>query len=116
MRARPLAAPTLALALAFALAGGPGCSAKAEPVQGWHVVDLSWAPNHERGVNAAGGGYLVSIDGRPDVDLPYASGDLAPTSITTTLHTGAHSVTVRAYAAVPVAKVSAPSVLQVQVF
>jgi hypothetical protein len=61
-------------------------------------VDLSWAPNRETGVNSAGGGYRVEISGKPTTDVPYLSGLLAPTSLTTTLYTGRYTVTVRAYA------------------
>jgi hypothetical protein len=64
------------------------------------VVTLSWAANRESGVNAPGGGYLVSIGGQPTLDVPYASGPAAPTSTQlTTLPSGTYTVTVRAYAA-----------------
>jgi hypothetical protein len=87
------------------------------------LVDVSWAPNHEAAVNAPGGGYLVTIGGlwgRPGlapIDVPYVSGDLAPTSVTTTLWTGAYRVTVRAYGLSPngTTTTSAPSETTVRV-
>ncbi len=84
------------------------------------MVDLSWAANRESGVNRAGGGYRVDISGKPTTDVPYVSGLLAPTSITTTLFTGSYSVTVRAYAALDAqggttGTLSAPAQMTVQV-
>jgi uncharacterized repeat protein (TIGR02543 family) len=64
-----------------------------------HSVTLTWAPNHESGVNSLGGGYQVSISGQPTINVPYTSGSTAPTSTTTTLQTGSYTVTIRAYAA-----------------
>jgi hypothetical protein len=64
-----------------------------------HLVTISWAPNHESGVNKAGGGYRVFIVGKPPVDVPWVSGATAPTSTDVTLLTGSYSVTVAAYAA-----------------
>lgn len=63
-----------------------------------HAVTISWAANHEKGVNGPGGGYRVTIAGRPVIDLPYDAGaGLAPTSITTVLRTGSYGVSVVAY-------------------
>jgi len=62
-----------------------------------HSVDLSWTANREAEVNKAGGGYRVAISGQPVIDLPYASGVAAPTSISTTLKSGGYTVTVTAY-------------------
>lgn len=103
---------SLAAALA-ALAALAACSGGGDPAPSERLVELSWTPNRERGVNAPGGGYLVEIGGST-LDVPYVSGDLAPTFVTTTLWTGRHTVTVRAYAALDAAggtggSVSAPS-------
>ena len=64
-----------------------------------HSVTLNWAPNHESGVNSAGGGYQVSISGQPTIDVPYVSGPTTTTSTSVVLKTGKYTVTVRAYAA-----------------
>ncbi len=60
---------------------------------------ITWNANHEYGVNSAGGGYVLSIDGGDWVYVPYVSGAWAPTSLTTTLSPGTHTVTLHAYAA-----------------
>jgi hypothetical protein len=62
-------------------------------------VTISWEANREIGVNQAGGGYEVRLAGQPVIDLPYASGPTAPTSVTLRLLPGSHTVSVRAYAA-----------------
>ena len=62
-------------------------------------VTLAWAPNHETGVNSAGGGYQVAISGQPTINVPYTSGLTAPTSTVVTLHSGRYRMTVSAYAA-----------------
>jgi hypothetical protein len=62
------------------------------------VVTISWASNHEKGVNTVGGGYRVAISGRPTIDVPYLSGASAPTSTDVNLLSGNYTVTVRAYA------------------
>ena len=64
-----------------------------------HTVTLAWAPNHEKGVNSAGGGYRVAISGQPTIDVPFTSGTTAPTSTVATLQTGIYTMTVSAYAA-----------------
>jgi hypothetical protein len=79
-----------------------------------HLVDLAWEPNRESGVNAAGGGYRVSIGGRPDIDVPYVSGPSAPASTSVRLPPGSYIAVVRAYAALDTqggsgGTVSAPS-------
>jgi hypothetical protein len=79
-----------------------------------HAVTLNWQPNHESGVNRAGGGYRVSISGQPTINVPYAAGPAAPTSTMVSLNTGTYSVTVRAFAALDpqggnAGNVSAPS-------
>ena len=78
--------------------GGGGGGSSPPPVTN-HTVTLAWAPNHEKGVNSAGGGYQVAISGQAAINVPYASGPAAPTSTVTTLSTGTYTVTVRAYAA-----------------
>lgn len=64
-----------------------------------HTVTISWTANLEVAVNRAGGGYTVNISGQPAIDVPYVSGPLAPTSITTSLFTGNYTVTIVAYSA-----------------
>ena len=109
-----------AVSLAGALAALAACGGSDPPPPGDHVVDLSWAPNRESGVNRTGGGYIVDITGKPTTDVPYVSGSFAPTSITTTLYTGSYTVTVRAYAALDASggssgTESAPTTLTVNV-
>lgn len=104
--------------LAAWTAAAASCSSGSPTTE--HVVDLSWAPNRERGVNQEGGGYRVEINGRSVIDVPYVSGPLAPTSVSTTLTTGLHVVTVRAYAALDAqggttGTLSAPSTLVIGV-
>lgn len=93
--------PFSSLLIAFVLSacgGGGGGAAPQVPVT-THTVTLAWAPNHEKGVNSAGGGYQVTISGQPTITIPYTSGPTAPTSTVTTLQTGTYTATVRAYAA-----------------
>lgn len=87
-----------------------------------HSVNLNWAPNHESGVNKAGGGYLVSISGQPTFTVPYVSGLTTSTTASVALNTGSYSVTVRAYAALDAqgsttgtGSISAPSTITVHV-
>jgi hypothetical protein len=84
-------------ALLFVSCGGGGGSAPV-PITS-HSVNLNWAPNHERGVNSAGGGYQVSISGQTTIDVPYVSGLTTSTTTSVALNTGSYTVTVRAYAA-----------------
>lgn len=79
--------------------GGGGGSGAAASTQ--HSVTLTWAANHEKGVNSAGGGYLVSISGQASpINVPYnAASGVTPTTTTTTLSTGTYTATVVAYAA-----------------
>lgn len=63
-----------------------------------HQVTVSWAANHEKGVNSTGGGYKVNVAGKPTIDVPYLSGPAAPTSTDLTLTSGSYGVTVIAYA------------------
>jgi hypothetical protein len=85
---RALLAPALAVAMVMAACGDSSKS-----------VALSWTANRESGVNKAGGGYEVTITGRPAIDVPYVSGTSAPTTTTVSLPSGNYTVTVRAYAA-----------------
>jgi len=93
-----LAAVVLIALAQLAGCGGGGGGSSPQPVTN-HTVTLAWAPNHEKGVNSAGGGYQVAISGQPTINVPYVSGLTAPTSTVTTLSTGTYTVTVRAYAA-----------------
>src|SRR6266571_8255551 len=64
-----------------------------------HSVTLTWAANHETGVNSMGGGYHVMISGQAaPIDVSF-NGSTTPTSTTTTLQTGTYTVTVTAFAA-----------------
>lgn len=78
---------------AVAIIALAACQGTTTPVPGDRTVTLSWQANHEKGVNAPGGGYRVSIPSRPALDLPYP----APTTLTTVLHTGSYAVGVSAY-------------------
>lgn len=81
-------------ALAAAAGGLAACGGgSAPPAPANHSVTISWQANHEKGVNAPGGGYRLVVGGRPPVDLPYPS----PASLTTVLYTGAYGVSVQAY-------------------
>ena len=91
--------------------GGGGGESSQPPV---YSVTITWAPNHEYGVNRAGGGYRVSISGQPIIDVPYISGPTTPVSCTTSLQAGSYTVNVVAYAALDpqggnTGNVSAPS-------
>ncbi len=88
--------PALLAAAALALAACGG--SKSTPITS-HQVTISWAPNHERGVNSAGGGYQMMVAGKPTINVPYAGGAATPTSTELTLTTGSYAVTVSAYAA-----------------
>ncbi len=97
MKNRLVAVVLIALAQLAGCGGGGGGGSNPPP--GPHTVTLTWAPNHETGVNSAGGGYHVSISGRPTINVPYVSGPTAPTSTVTILQTGTYTVTVTAFAA-----------------
>jgi hypothetical protein len=62
-------------------------------------VTLSWAANRESAVNRTGGGYEVQVAGRPPVLVPFVSGPTSPTSVSVRLPSGAHTVSLRAFAA-----------------
>jgi hypothetical protein len=104
-----LAAVVLIAFVQLAGCGGGGGGGSSPPPVTNHTVTLAWAPNHEKGVNSAGGGYQVAISGQPTINVPYVSGLTAPTSTVTTLSTGTYTVTVRAYAALDVQGGSAGS-------
>jgi hypothetical protein len=87
------------LAGAALVLGACSSSSTTPPAAANHLVTISWLPNHESGVNRAGGGYRVSISGQPAIDVPWVSGTAAPTSADVTLFTGSYTVTVAAYAA-----------------
>jgi len=113
MKNRLAAVALIALAQLVGCGGGGGGSASSPP-PGPHTVTLTWAPNHEKGVNSAGGGYHVAISGQPTINVPWASGPTAPTSTVTTLQTGTYTVTVTAFASLDAqggsaGNVSAPS-------
>lgn len=69
-----------------------------------HSVTLAWQPNHETGVNSAGGGYRVTISGQPaPINVPFnAASGMTPTTTTLSLSTGSYTATVQAYAALDV--------------
>ncbi len=98
------------IALAQLSGCGGGGGGTSGPPPGPHTVTLSWAPNHETGVNTAGGGYHVSISGQPMINVPYVSGPTAPTSTVTILQTGTYTVTVTAFATLDAQGGSAGSV------
>ena len=93
--------------------GGGGPTPGSPP--GPRNVTISWATNHEKGVNSAGGGYKVSITGQPTITVPWVSGTTAPTSTQPILlQPGTYTVTVTAFAALDAqggltGSVSAPS-------
>jgi hypothetical protein len=86
------------LVLFVSCGGGGGGGSAPVPIT-THSVNLNWAPNHESGVNKAGGGYQVSISGQTTIDVPYVSGLTTSTTASVALNTGSYTVTVRAYAA-----------------
>jgi hypothetical protein len=89
------AAALLVALLAACSSGSKGSTPPPRP-PGNRNVRISWSANHEKGVNALGGGYVLQIDGGAVVDLPWSAGVL-PTFLDTILHTGTHVVLVQAY-------------------
>ena len=87
----------LLLAAGVAACGGGG-EGNPPPKKTTHSVTLVWQANRESGVNRAGGGYQVSINGQPTIVVPYTAGPAAPTSTMVSLITGTYTVTVRAFA------------------
>lgn len=92
-----LSVTALIAASCLAACGGGGGGSSTPP--GPRLVTISWAPNHEKGVNSAGGGYTVSITGQPPINVPWVSGPSAPTSTSLTLQQGTYTIAVTAYAA-----------------
>jgi len=93
--------------------GGGGGGGSPRPITN-HAVTISWAANHEKGVNSAGGGYNVMISGAPTIEILF-NGTTTPTSAPpVVLQTGTYTVTVTAFAALDsqggaTGSVSAPS-------
>lgn len=98
--------------LLAACSGADGGSRAADPtmaVADAAAVRVSWTPNPETAVNQPGGGYRVYHAPSPNfplagaagiVDVPYASGALAPTSAQLSLSTGTHYLKVVAYSVI----------------
>ena len=71
------------------------------------TIVVNWDANRESGVNSTGGGYRVyhsttsnfDISTADFVEVPYVSGETAPTSTTLTLPLGRHYIKVVAYTA-----------------
>jgi hypothetical protein len=73
------------------------------------AVEVSWARNPETAVNRSGGGYKVYYSsntgfnpgdgGVTEVDVPYVSGALSPTSVLIGLGSGTHYLRIAAYSA-----------------
>jgi hypothetical protein len=115
---KKIALPILVLSalLLFISCSGVAENSQPQVAVTTHSVTLTWAPNHEKGVNSAGGGYQVSISGQPAFDVPYT----APTSTTVLLKTGTYTVSVRAFAALDAqggsaGSLSAPATITVRV-
>lgn len=86
--------------------GGDDSSSVAGPPI--HSIDVSWNANHDKDVNAAGGGYRVYYATSPgvstvsaaSVDVPYVSGATAPTSVNIpSLSAGTYYLRIVAYSA-----------------
>lgn len=84
--------------------GGGGGGGGGAATSTLHSVTLTWAANHETGVNKAGGGYRVSISGQATpINIPFnAASGVTPTTTTVQLYTGTYTATVTAYAALDV--------------
>ena len=93
------------LILLLSLLTGCGSSGDSQVVP----VTLSWQPSTEAVVNQDGGGYRIYLSRQPQqsidsnqvrrVDLPYQSGEFAPTSLDIDLQTGTWYWRVQAYSA-----------------
>jgi len=70
-----------------------------------YPMDVAWTANKEMEINSAGGGYRVyystatpvSISGANYVDVPFATGAAAPTSVRLRLPAGSYYLRVAAY-------------------
>lgn len=85
---------------------GDGAGNPSLAVAGIGNVRASWTPNRETAVNSPGGGYRIYYASTRDfaldraagvIDVPYASGALAPTSTLLTLPSGTHYLKIVAY-------------------
>lgn len=84
---------------------GCGRSFTAAPPGKTYEVLVSWTANHEKAVNQTGGGYTVSygrtwdfvFDSGTKIDVPYVSGNSAPTSTTLGLTAGTYYIRIKAY-------------------
>jgi|SRR5690242_625122 hypothetical protein len=93
-----LGAVVLIASAQLAGCGGGGGGSSPRPITN-HAVTISWAANHEKGVNSPGGGYHVMISGAPTIDVLF-NGTSTPTSAPPViLKTGTYTVTVSAFAA-----------------
>lgn len=117
MRGRDVRAVTLRGACAAALVcllaacsnGGDASAAMPDnsvAASGAGNVIVTWSANRETAVNQPGGGYRLYHSASRDfaladaagvIDIPYASGALAPTAATITLSPGTHYLRVVAY-------------------
>ncbi len=87
--------------------GDEGTVINPEQVLNSPQVTLTWEPNPESAVNQAGGGYFVYYSQTPDfslddsgvsrVQVPYVSGDKAPTQATINFPSGTIYVRLTAY-------------------
>lgn len=97
--------PFLLILLTQISCGGGGDSAPS----GMRTVEVSWVANRETAVNSNGGGYKVYFSNRSgfnlfdndvsEVDVPYASPPLTPTSVRIQLQSGQYYFRVLAYSA-----------------
>lgn len=94
----------IASALVAACGGGEGGGIGSAIAPTLHSVTLAWQPNHETGVNSAGGGYRVTVSGQPaPINVPFnATSGVTPTTTILSLSTGSYTATVQAYAALDV--------------
>ena len=78
--------------------GGGGGGGTPRPIT-MHAVTISWAANHEKGVNSTGGGYRVTISGQAPIDVLFNAGATPTSAPPVILQTGTYNVTVTAFAA-----------------
>src|SRR2546427_9054866 len=72
-----LAAVVLIALAQLAGCGGGGGGSSPQPVTN-HTGPPAWAPNPEKGVKSAGGGYQGAISRQPTINPPYVSRLTAP--------------------------------------